>query len=70
MLEKGIRREICHSIDIQKLITNTWKIIIKIKNHIYNTGMWTQSKIHGGFVTIYPIDFGHLRCGTDWGYPK
>ena len=44
MLEKGIRGGIWHSvylfIDMQKLITNTWKIMIKIKNrHVLNTGM-------------------------------
>ena len=30
----------------------------------------TQSKIHGGFVTFYPIHFGHLKSGMHWGYPK
>ena len=23
-----------------------------------------------GFVTFYPIHFGHLKCDTHWGYPK
>ena len=46
MVEKGIRRGVCHSIiDMRKLITNTWKIMIKIKNgHIFSLGckwfMW------------------------------
>ena len=31
---------------------------------------WTQSKIHGGFLTFYPIHFGHLKSGIHWGYPK
>ena len=30
----------------------------------------TQSKIHGGFVTFYPIHFSKFKCGTYWGYPK
>ena len=34
-----------------------------LKNYIYFKNSW-------GFVTIYPIDFGYLRCCTDWGYPK
>ena len=35
MVEKGIRRGICHYIYwIQKLITNTWEIMKKIKNHL------------------------------------
>ena len=41
MVEKGISRGICHTIyDMQKLKTNTWKILIKVKNfHILNIGM-------------------------------
>ena len=40
MIVKGIREGICHSIDIQKVIKNTWKIIIKIKNcHIFDIKM-------------------------------
>ena len=48
MVEKGIRGEILfryvlqkeYSIDMQKLIINTLKIMIKIKNrHIFNIGM-------------------------------
>ena len=36
LVEKGIRRGISHSIDMQKLITNTWNIMIKINNrHIF-----------------------------------
>ena len=36
MVEKDIKRGICE-IDVQKIITNTWKIVIKIKNlkHTY-----------------------------------
>ena len=35
MVEKGIIEEeyVTLFIDMQKLITNTWKIMIKIKNH-------------------------------------
>ena len=32
MVEKGIRWGICHSIYLQKLIANTWTVIIKIKH--------------------------------------
>ena len=40
MVEKGITEGICHSIDMQKLITDTRKIMIKVKNrHIFNIGM-------------------------------
>ena len=40
MVEKGIWEGICHSIDIQNVIKNTWKIIIKIKNcHIFDIKM-------------------------------
>ena len=40
MVEKDIRGGLCHSIDMQKLITNIWKIMTKIKNHhIFNIGM-------------------------------
>ena len=40
IVEKCISGGICHSIDIQKLITNAWKIMIKINNlHIFNIGM-------------------------------
>ena len=41
MVEKGIRGEyVTLFIDTQKLITNAWKITIKIKNyHIFNVGM-------------------------------
>ena len=41
MVEKEIRGGISHlSIDMQKLITNKWKIVIKIKNcHIFNIRM-------------------------------
>ena len=41
MVEKGIRGGLCQSIiDMQKLITNTSKIMIKIKNrHNFNVGM-------------------------------
>ena len=37
------------------------KVLDKIKE---TKGIRTQSKIHGGFVTFYPIHFGHLNCGT------
>ena len=45
IVEKGISRGICHSIyDMQKLKTNTWKIMIKVKNfHILNIGMYKLS---------------------------
>ena len=41
MVEKGIRRGICHAfINMEKLITNTWKIMTRIKNdHILKIGM-------------------------------
>ena len=40
MIEKGIRGGIGHSIYMEKPITYTWKIIIKIKNcPIFNIGM-------------------------------
>ena len=41
MVEKGIREgNFTLFVDMQKLITNTWKIIIKIKYcHIFNIGM-------------------------------
>ena len=41
MVEKDVRVGTCHStFDVQKLITNRWKIMIKIKNcHIFNIGM-------------------------------
>ena len=39
-----------------------------IKNFLGGHG--TQSKILGGFVTFYPIHFGHFKCGRHWGYPK
>ena len=40
MVEKGIRGGIWHSIDVQKLATNTWKTMKKIKNsHIFSIGM-------------------------------
>ena len=40
MVEKGIRGGIWHSIDVQKLITNTWKTMKKIKNrHTFSIGM-------------------------------
>ena len=40
MVEKCIRGRICHSIDMQKPITNTRKIMIEIKNrHIFNIEM-------------------------------
>ena len=41
MVEKDIRGGICHSINWhKKLITNTWNIMIEIKNHhIINIGM-------------------------------
>ena len=41
MVEKGVRGRICCDIfiDMLKLIANTWKIMIKIKNdHILSTG--------------------------------
>ena len=40
IVEKGIRGRMYHSISMQKLITNTWKIMIKVKNcHVFNIGM-------------------------------
>ena len=41
MVEKVIEEEyVTLFIDMQKLITNTWKIKIKVKNrHIFNIGM-------------------------------
>ena len=40
MVGKGVRGGIYHSIDMQKLKTNTWKIMVKIKNpHIFSTRM-------------------------------
>ena len=41
IVKKGIREGISHSIyRLQKLITNTWKIMVKVKKpHIFNTGM-------------------------------
>ena len=42
MAGEGIRGGICHTlfIDMQKLTTNTWKLMTKIKNcHIFNIGM-------------------------------
>ena len=40
MVEKGRRGEISYAfIDIQKLITNTRRVMIKIKNLIFNYGM-------------------------------
>ena len=41
MIEEGIRGGICHLfIDTQKLITNTWKFRMKIKNYPkLNNGM-------------------------------
>ena len=41
MVEKAIRGGIFHTINqYAKLLTNTWKIIIKIENrHIFNIGM-------------------------------
>ena len=41
MVEKGIRGELRHAIHgYEKLITNIWKIMIKIKNrHFLNIGM-------------------------------
>ena len=39
-----------------------------IKNFLGGHG--TQSKILGGFVTFYPIHFGHFKCGRHWGYAK
>ena len=40
MVEKGVRREIYYSIDRQKLITNTWTIMVKVKNcHVFNIEM-------------------------------
>ena len=41
MVEKDIRGGICTLfINMQKLITNTWKIMIKIKNlYIFNIGI-------------------------------
>ena len=47
MAEKGIRGGICVTlfINIQKLITNTWKIMIKIKNrHIFAIFGWAMSQ--------------------------
>ena len=41
-----------------------------IKSNKKECHIWTQSKIIGGFATFYPILFGHLKCGTYWGYPK
>ena len=41
IVEKGVREGICYSsIDMQKLMTNTWKIMIKTKNGcIFSIGM-------------------------------
>ena len=40
MVEEDIRQGICHSIDMQKLIRDTWKIMIQIMNCcIFNIGM-------------------------------
>ena len=41
MVEKGIRGgNVTLFIDMQKIIKNTWKIIIKIKScHMFNIGM-------------------------------
>ena len=41
MIEKGMEEEyVTLFIDTQNLITNTWKIMIKVKNrHIFNIGM-------------------------------
>ena len=40
MEQKGIRRGIWHSISMQKVITNTRKTMIKIKNRdIFNIGI-------------------------------
>ena len=51
------------------MITMTM-LMISIITIIITSDRRTQSKIHGGFVTFYPIHFGHLKCGTHWGYPK
>ena len=32
MVEKGIRGGICHYMDMKKILTSTWKIMIKIKD--------------------------------------
>ena len=47
MVGKGIRGGICHSISrLQKLITNTWKIMIEIKNrHIPQ--FWDANNLYG-----------------------
>ena len=48
MVEKDIKRGICE-IDVQKIITNTWKIVMKIKNlkqtyiHTYNSLKWSTT---------------------------
>ena len=40
IVEKCIRGGISHTMDMQKLIKNEWKIMIKIKIlHIFNIGM-------------------------------
>ena len=56
MVEKSIRGRIFLFIDVQKLITNTWKIMIKIKDrHILNIGM----------QIIYMV--GHVaRASSKW----
>ena len=41
IVKKGIRRDIYHPIDMQKLMTNTWQIMIKTKNRqIFKIGMY------------------------------
>ena len=41
MVEKGIRGELCHSINRYTKANNKWKIMMNIKNlHILNIRMW------------------------------
>ena len=48
LVEKGIRRGISHSIDMQKLITNTWNIMIKINNRhiLYSLAMLQKLSVN------------------------
>ena len=45
MVKKGIRGEICHSINMHKLITNIWKILIKKESSYIQ--YWYENNLYG-----------------------
>ena len=57
---------LCSFVNSSNFFYSIYKIFVKWFWNFH----WTQSKIHGSFVTSFPIHFSHLKCGTHCSYPK